>query len=268
MVHEPDIAKITLPGITISHCRLPAWECGDYISRSAPSSIGVSFTGQECEIELGGRTLARAVRSRGVVVTGAEAPVWLRVDQSCELLEVSAATELRVSIAGEYGSDDRCDLADLNLPEDPVSWALSCELRRLAREPDVDEIEVEILVRLLYARILAQQFGGRPRVRGDGGLDGRRLARVIDYIDAHLGDRMSLAGLADVAALSPFHFHRSFKRTVGCTLHRFVALRRLERAGTLLIEGRAIPDVARTLRYSSAASLRVALARDHVRANL
>lgn len=267
MVHEPDIAKITLPGIAIAHCRLPAWECGDYISRSAPSSVGVSFTGQRCEIELGGRTLAREVRPRGVVVSGAEAPVWLRVDQSCELLEVSAASELRASIAEEYGSDDRSDLADLNLAEDPVSWALSCELRRLAREPDADELEVETLVRHLYAAVFAQQFGGRPRARGDGGLDRRRLARVIDFIDAHLGDRMSLAGLADVAALSPFHFHRSFKRTVGCTVHRFVAVRRLERAVTLLIEGRRVADVARSLRFSSSASLRAAMARDHISTN-
>jgi transcriptional regulator GlxA family with amidase domain len=46
------------------------------------------------------------------------------------------------------------------------------------------------------------------------GLSRERLKRVCDYIEAHLDDRLTLADLAAVACLSPYHFSRSFKQAV------------------------------------------------------
>src|SRR5215467_1319869 len=47
------------------------------------------------------------------------------------------------------------------------------------------------------------------------GLSRERLQRVRDYIETHLEDRMTLADLAEVACLSPYHFSRSFKQAMG-----------------------------------------------------
>jgi AraC family transcriptional regulator len=66
------------------------------------------------------------------------------------------------------------------------------------------------------------------------GLSRERLKRVRDYIETHLGDRLTLTELAGVACLSPFHFSRSFKQAVGVGPQRFVTQRRLERAKTLI----------------------------------
>jgi transcriptional regulator GlxA family with amidase domain len=38
----------------------------------------------------------------------------------------------------------------------------------------------------------------------------RRVDRVIDHVYEHLAGDLTLAGLARVAAFSPFHFHRVF----------------------------------------------------------
>jgi AraC family transcriptional regulator len=71
------------------------------------------------------------------------------------------------------------------------------------------------------------------------------LRRVIEYIDAHLGQGLSLAELAGVAGLSPFHFARVFKRTTGLAPHQFVVRCRVERARDLLVRGQAtVADVA------------------------
>jgi AraC family transcriptional regulator len=43
------------------------------------------------------------------------------------------------------------------------------------------------------------------------GLSRDRLRRVHDYIETHLDDRLTLADLAGVAYLSPYHFSRSFQ---------------------------------------------------------
>ena len=55
-----------------------------------------------------------------------------------------------------------------------------------------------------------------------------------DYIEAHLGDRLTLTDLAGLACLSPYHFSRSFKLALGIGTQRYVIQRRLERAKTLM----------------------------------
>ena len=66
------------------------------------------------------------------------------------------------------------------------------------------------------------------------GLSHERLKRVYEYIDANLDRRLTLADLARVACLSPYHFSRSFKQAVGVGPQRYVMQRRVERAKTLV----------------------------------
>jgi AraC-like DNA-binding protein len=73
-----------------------------------------------------------------------------------------------------------------------------------------------------------------------------RVNAVIDYIEAHLADDLTLGTLAEVAHFSPYHFHRVFSTMVGETLSRFISRLRVERAATLLVQhtDRAITDIA------------------------
>jgi AraC family transcriptional regulator len=66
------------------------------------------------------------------------------------------------------------------------------------------------------------------------GLSRERLKRVRDYIEAHLDDRLTLTDLAKVACLSPYHFSRSFKQSIGVGPQRYVIQRRLERAKAMI----------------------------------
>ena len=61
-----------------------------------------------------------------------------------------------------------------------------------------------------------------------------RLKRVIEHVDASIGGAISLADLAGVAGLSPFHFSRAFHSTVGQPPLAYVARRRIEVARELL----------------------------------
>ncbi len=71
---------------------------------------------------------------------------------------------------------------------------------------------------------------------GAGVVENKRIARVIDFIDAHLSDALTVKELANIAALSPSQFSRVFKTTTGIAVWSFVQRRRLERAVEMLLE--------------------------------
>jgi AraC family transcriptional regulator len=75
-------------------------------------------------------------------------------------------------------------------------------------------------------------------------IERQRLGSVIDYIEAHLTDDVSLAELALAAGLSKFHFARLFKDAIGLTPHKYVLKRRIETASQFLKQGEAIAQVA------------------------
>ena len=84
----------------------------------------------------------------------------------------------------------------------------------------------------------------------------RRVNRVIDHVRDHLGDELSLAGLARLAAFSPFHFHRVFRAVTGETVFGFVQRLRIERAASVLRNDaeRSVLEVALDHGFGSAAT--------------
>lgn len=84
------------------------------------------------------------------------------------------------------------------------------------------------------------------------GLSPRRRRRVVDYIESNLSHPISLADIAAVAALSPYHFARAFKASMGMTPVRYVWQRRIELARRMLREtGAPLVDVALACGYAS-----------------
>jgi AraC family transcriptional regulator len=93
-------------------------------------------------------------------------------------------------------------------------------------------------------------------------LDNTRLRRVLDYIEQHLEQEISLAGLADLAHLSVFHFTRMFTAAVGVPPFRYISRRRLENAQTMLAVGKLpLSEIAHRPCFSSQASFQRAFRR-------
>lgn len=81
---------------------------------------------------------------------------------------------------------------------------------------------------------------------------GERLERVFTWLADHLDDTLDLTRLADVACLSPYHFHRVYRAMQGETAADTVRRLRLHRAAAELITGELpIPRVARRAGYGS-----------------
>lgn len=93
--------------------------------------------------------------------------------------------------------------------------------------------------------------------RSAGGLASAARRRVLDFVDAHLdSSALTLPRLAAEAHLSEFHFARMFRLSLGCSVHDWVAARRLARARELLCTTRLpLADIAAACGYASASHL-------------
>lgn len=83
----------------------------------------------------------------------------------------------------------------------------------------------------------------------------RRMRRVVDHIHDNPSGDLSLDALADVAALSRFHFHRVYAAIVGETATSTVRRMRLHRAAVALVQGtEPVAFIARSVGYPQMAS--------------
>jgi transcriptional regulator GlxA family with amidase domain len=74
----------------------------------------------------------------------------------------------------------------------------------------------------------------------------------LEYIEAHLGERLSLDVLAEEAAVSKFHFASVFSKSVGATPHRHVQHLRMQATAAMLRDtDKSILEVALTCGFSS-----------------
>ena len=67
-----------------------------------------------------------------------------------------------------------------------------------------------------------------------GGLSGRKLRLVKEFINDNLEQDLTLTEIAQVADLSHFHFARAFRKCVGITPQQYITNRRIEKAKELL----------------------------------
>ncbi|MEM1314004.1 MAG: AraC family transcriptional regulator [Pseudomonadota bacterium] len=91
-----------------------------------------------------------------------------------------------------------------------------------------------------------------------------RLERVLAHIRARLDDPLDLERLAEVACLSPYHFHRLYRAVLGETAAQTVRRLRLHRAAVALARSDAsMEQVARQAGYGSLEAFSRAFSRAH-----
>ena len=81
-------------------------------------------------------------------------------------------------------------------------------------------------------------------------LPGSKFRRVAQYIQQNLDKDLSLAELAAVVYMSPYHFARLFKDNTGVPPHRFVVRQRIARArGVLATSELSIAEISRLVGF-------------------
>ena len=93
---------------------------------------------------------------------------------------------------------------------------------------------VDGLTRSLVARLLRLADAPEPAAVRVGRLDAAALARIEEYVDAHLAEPLTIAELAALVPLSPSRFTRSFRESTGTAPWAWVLERRVRRAANWL----------------------------------
>jgi AraC family transcriptional regulator len=169
--------------------------------------------------------------------------------------------------------DPRLRLAEMELMprlffEDAGLRQTVDKLKALVASHDAgSRMYAEALSAVLIHELVRLQAGTGPAAMAEGarvrgGLTRQQQRRVAEYIDEHLAQDISLATLAGLAELSPFHFLRSFRQSFGMPPHRYHIGRRIERAKTLLADPRRpIAVVAAAVGFHSSSAFTAAFQR-------
>jgi AraC family transcriptional regulator len=145
--------------------------------------------------------------------------------------------------------------------DDTDLWATARKLtRQIERGQGADALYVDALG-LLLRRELIRLNGGLPSAEPPrlGALADWQARLAAEYVEAHLGEQISLAALASIARLSQHHFARAFKRSFGMPPHRYHTMRRIERAKNLLARrGLSITEIALEVGFGQSSSFTLA----------
>ncbi|MEO0368293.1 MAG: AraC family transcriptional regulator [Pseudomonadota bacterium] len=92
-----------------------------------------------------------------------------------------------------------------------------------------------------FARVflvkLIQKYGEKNEIPGDkASFTAQHYKRVLDFVDKHFGETITLEDMASEAALSSSHFSRIFKQTIGKSPMQFLTSFRIEQAKKMLAD--------------------------------
>lgn len=139
-----------------------------------------------------------------------------------------------------------------------AAWAQGVAARDW--QDPAERLRIDALSQAALDHLVLQAARPRQRLRTErsgGGLSSPARRRVLDFVDAHLDSAdLSLPTLAREAHLSEFHFARMFRVCMGCSVHDWVAARRVDRARALLRETvLPLADIAAACGYAGASHL-------------
>jgi len=132
---------------------------------------------------------------------------------------------------------------------DPLIERLMLGVRDMVHDDDPSAtVYVDYLARAIAAGLIRRHSSASTARRHlDATLKGptRQIRRAIDFMEANLEHSVDLQTIAEATGLSPSHFARQFRATVGKAPHQYLMQIRIDRAKRLLSEtDRGIAEVA------------------------
>lgn len=187
------------------------------------------------------------------------AQLWqtFRWHQEATFLQLYLEPTLLNQIGLELFGKDAIELVpQLTSCFDPLIYQIAIALKTSL---EIDGLEsrlyADAMAHALSTHLISRYSTYKPAVQNQtrsGGLSEPKLKQVLAYIHDYLDRDLSLAELANVAQLSPYHFARLFKQSTGVAPHQYHIQGRIERAKQLLLaRDLSIAEVACAVGFAS-----------------
>jgi AraC family transcriptional regulator len=207
---------------------------------TAPLEHCVSLKLSGCETlewRLGGRRFQnRSYQASEFCLVSSGTPVWARWQHGGEFLVIAIPDAFARLVAEGVSPCTSVEFVNRwtfhDHSAEHLAKTMLCEIR--AGCPG-GRLFGESLATAFTAHMLRHHSVSPSRSKRQiGGLSSAGIRRVVDYVQAHIGEELSLRQLAALTDLSAYHFAHMFKQSTGKAPHRYVLMRRIEFAKTLL----------------------------------
>jgi AraC family transcriptional regulator len=242
--------------IQVEHLQLPPGE-GDFHAEAA-HTLFMNLTSRPMPYlqTQDGKTYAGLYCQGDMLITPANTPLFVRWEGTENCLQIQLPASFLKRVAEEaLGKDgDRLTLAPTfqcrNQPLEAIANLVMVEVQH--QQPS-GGLYLDSLANVLAVQLLRQYGTTSAQVPSyEGGLPTYQLNQVLDYIDAKLSEDIKLSDLAELLGISPFHFGRMFKQSMGVSPHQYVIQQRVEQAKHFLKSSdRAIIDIALECGFTS-----------------
>lgn len=167
----------------------------------------------------------------------------------------------------EQLSETLCAAALRDAPLKPLFREVNEPLRRLllmlreeAKLADAAQGQtLSSLVNLVGVQLCREMARrAEPQSRSQPTLSPRELRHAVDFIESRLSVSVDIAEVAKECGLSPSHFARAFKGSVGCPPHEYQLRRRIQYSQDLLVHAprRTVSEIAVELGFADESHFR------------
>lgn len=159
-------------------------------------------------------------------------------DADCQILQLSIHPSFIDEVAEELGKDvgkaelrPRFQLRDTRI--EAIGWAVKAALETSAPS---DSLYIDLLAKALAIRLIETACGGSTLSENHSKpkFSTRQLRALTEFIESNLDQKLQLADLAKLLAVSVTRLKTLFHNSTGVPVHQYVIRRRVEYARSLL----------------------------------
>ncbi|MDX2211652.1 MAG: AraC family transcriptional regulator [Oculatellaceae cyanobacterium bins.114] len=158
-------------------------------------------------------------------------------DDPAQFMVLALEPSLLRQVGQDWVNPDQIELLPQFMSEpDAFIQGLFCALKEEAEMGGMGGyLLIDSLKTALAIHLLRHYCATRPKLSNyPNGLSQATLTLVKEYIHVHLHQDLKLDKIAAIAQLSPYHFLRLFKQSMGVTPHQYIVQCRLNQAKYLL----------------------------------
>ncbi|MEG4045724.1 AraC family transcriptional regulator [Microcoleus sp. Pol17_C1] len=226
-------------GISLEYHRQPPFETTEYAigSHMIAINLGQSF---QLERKIDRRWETSQVLPGAIGLCPFNLSHELRWHSEMNLLSLNLEHEFLVRSALELFNTEQVELLWPMAFQDPLIQQIGLALKAEAQsDGGGSRLYAETMANALAVHLLRYySTQGTRNFECKGGMCPHKLRWVQDYINDYLEREFHLDELAALAQLSPYHFSRAFKQSVGISPYQYVIQQRVERAKQLLCQGK------------------------------